>query len=155
MGNGFPAISPSGEVIGLGDDNGSFAFMYDNGIMTRFGGRYTEPAAINAGGQIVGTDVTGLDVYAFLYSGGVEQNLGILPGYNGSYATGINSAGQVVGYCEPHPGGAFLYGNGNLTDLNNLLAAGSGWTLDSAYAINDSVRLSARDTTAARPGPFS
>jgi probable HAF family extracellular repeat protein len=57
-----------------------------------------------------------------------------------SYAYGINSSGQVVGYAytaddtAPH---AFLYSNGSMTDLNSLIDSGSGWALRDAEAIND------------------
>jgi probable HAF family extracellular repeat protein len=37
--------------------------------------------------------------------------------------------------------GAFLYSNGAMIDLNSLLLPGSGWTLSSATAINDSGQI--------------
>lgn len=52
------------------------------------------PAAINAGGQIVGT----AGVRAFLWSSaGGFTDLGVLPGRTNSAAWAINAAGQVVG----------------------------------------------------------
>jgi probable HAF family extracellular repeat protein len=61
-----------------------------------------------------------------------------MPGWF-SVAFGINNAGEIVGESNasggmPH---AFLYENGVMTDLNSLLPAGSGWTLDYATAVND------------------
>ena len=59
-----------------------------------------------------------------------------------SWAVAINALGQVVGASSVTPslygfGHAFLYQNGTMTDLNNSIAATSGWTLQSATAIND------------------
>ena len=54
-------------------------------------------------------------------------------------AEAINDNGQVVGYCftsgSDH---AFLYSNGIAQDMNTLIPASSGWTLEDAYGINDS-----------------
>jgi hypothetical protein len=66
-------------------------------------------------------------------------------------AVGINNAGQVIGYATnalPYlshlvsrdPMGAaepFLYQNGVMTNLNDLLPANSGWVLQSVLAINN------------------
>jgi probable HAF family extracellular repeat protein len=81
---------------------------------------------------------------AFLYSGGSVINLGTLPGSaspNGSAALGINNSGQVVGRSpgvfDPYYGAptrAFLYSDGNMTDLGEL----GGGRETSAYDINNS-----------------
>lgn len=51
----------------------------------------------------------------------------------------INNQGQIVGSSDFHVGNshAFLYSHGKMTDLNNLIPAGSGWILESANGIND------------------
>ncbi len=102
---------------------------------------------INDSGQIVGYSSIntsfGSNGHAFLWSqGNGMQDLGSLPGYLDSYATAINDSGQIVGYAvEPHIGStiyhAFLDANGQMTDLNSLLPANSGWVLLTATAIND------------------
>ena len=76
-----------------------------------------------------------------MYKNGVMLNLGTLAGSNGmtSTALGVNDQDQVVGNSltagfEQH---AFLYSNGVMQDLNNLLVPGSQVTLFSATGIND------------------
>lgn len=56
-----------------------------------------------------------------------------------SQANDLNSGGDVVGSMALNPGGdrAFLYRDGVLHDLNDLIPAASGWTLRDAYSIND------------------
>jgi len=54
---------------------------------------------------------------------------------------GINQSGQVVGGAST-PGDyinyrAFLYSDGIMKDLNDLIQPNSGWSLFAAYAIND------------------
>lgn len=78
-------------------------------------------SAINNNGQIVGWAKIEGDRHAFLYSNGAFSDLGTLGG-DSSFGTGVNDAGQVVGYAEtatktPH---AFLYDNGNKIDLGTL-----------------------------------
>ena len=106
---------------------------------------------------------------AFLYKDGTMTDLGLLPGgCNESIAYGINASGQVVGRsgmdalpgsssnasrtsasgpvapCSDtggFPGGAFLYSNGRMADLNSLVNPDSGWILAQANAINDSGQI--------------
>ncbi|HLJ97577.1 MAG TPA: hypothetical protein VKU02_30735, partial [Gemmataceae bacterium] len=81
--------------------------------------------------------------HAFLYSGGVMNDLGTLGGW-GSYAYGINNQGQVVGTAQTAAGSwhAFLYSGGVMTDLNSQLPANSGWTaLTRANSINDAGQI--------------
>ena len=66
-------------------------------------------------------------------------DLGILGG-NYSYAYGINNAGQVVGSSGAADSGfnhAFLYSNGQMMDLNDLIDPSLGITLTEATGIND------------------
>ena len=83
----------------------------------------------------------------FLYSSGKMTALGTLGGWD-SYATGLNASGQVVGQAVTGNGvHAVLYSNGTTTDLNNLIAPSSGWTLGYAGAINDSGQIAGWGTT--------
>ena len=63
--------------------------------------------------------------HAFLYSNGVTQNLGSLPGYNLSSGTGINDSGEVVGIADSTninlPRHAFFYKNGVMNDLGAII----------------------------------
>jgi probable HAF family extracellular repeat protein len=64
-------------------------------------------------------------------------DLGTLYGGNGG-AYGVNNSGEVVGYSDLEgEGRAFLHKDGQMTDLNDPIPSDSGWTLGSAFAIND------------------
>lgn len=55
-------------------------------------------------------------------------------------AKDVNDAGQIVGFVTNISGlsdRAFLWENGVMTDLNDLLPANSGWVLRSAEGINE------------------
>jgi probable HAF family extracellular repeat protein len=63
---------------------------------------YYDPRAINAAGQVVGSWGT---YRAFLWSDGMVQDLGPLPGTDSCRAFAINDGGQVVGSCVAFGGG--------------------------------------------------
>lgn len=52
---------------------------------------------------------------------------------------------DVAGYTH-----AMLYSNGAMEDLNDLIAAGSGWTLVTAFAINDNGWITGRASFGSR-----
>ena len=83
-------------------------------------------AAINGAGQIAGTSYVGSTPYSTIWSKGTASAFG-----PGSYAQGINDAGQVTGMSAA--GHAYLLTAGVMTDLGTL--AGGGWS--SGYAINN------------------
>jgi probable HAF family extracellular repeat protein len=94
------------------------------------GGADTRASDINNKGQIVGTDATGNQANAFIYSHGVMTYLPILTGSNQNMAFSINNNGQVVGLSRPDYVRAFLYSGGVTIDLLKL-------TNSVAYCIND------------------
>jgi len=140
--------------------------------------------ATNNTGKVVGRGAASNghgDAFLWDSNMGTSQDLGTLgagpvpplgPPPPDSVAFGVNNAGQVVGVSltstlDFH---AFLYNQGNMTDLNAMVPATSGWTLEYAYSINDtgqivgygSYRGSAQraflltpDTSAAVPEPAS
>ena len=107
--------------------------------------------AINNQNYIVGTSgnntYTNEYAHAFLYDGATVTDLGTLNGGLTSAAMDINELNQVVGSSwlspvltslyEPEKYHAFIWENGQMTDLNSLIPANSGWILTSATAIND------------------
>jgi probable HAF family extracellular repeat protein len=81
---------------------------------------------------------------AFLWVDGAMQDLGVLRGgTDGAGATGINNHGHVVGTStvavrHGHPLAGFLYKNGKLYNLNNLLDfASRRWYIERGVDIND------------------
>ena len=66
-------------------------------------------------------------------------DLGILPGASNSRAEGINSSGQIVGASLISNVGdrAFLYSNGAMPSLNDLIGPNPKWNIFAANDIND------------------
>ena len=146
------SINNSGVVVGNYDPSGTEqAIVYNHGQLTNLATQqhWADPSnavAINNQGTIVGTDGNG----TFIYSNGLVQDLGTLGGaYSDPYA--INDAGAVVGSITQADGSAqaFLYEHGQVQNLNNLIAANSGWTLYGADAINDQGQILANAYNAA------
>ena len=154
------ALNDAGQVVGHSTIAGSSsaqemnAFLYQDGVMTSLGTLPQDTGSfgfnINNSGQVVGASyknvvnnstfppVTVRFEHAFLYSGGVMQDLSALLGGAHSRASGINDSGVVVGrfvFREdlpgcPHP---FLYSGGTMTDLGAL----SGFPCSEAVAVNN------------------
>jgi probable HAF family extracellular repeat protein len=102
-------INLAGQIVGQSTTSGdaaTLAFLYSGGTMTglgTLGGTNSQAFAINDSGTIVGkADVNSFTTDAFVYSGGHMTDLNsLLPGGSGWTlwcATGINNAGQIVGY---------------------------------------------------------
>jgi probable HAF family extracellular repeat protein len=104
------------------------------------GGLNSFGMGINALGQVVGNSfVAGNGAFrAFLSTDSRMTSLGTLGGANSS-ANGINALGQVAGESDVAAGveHAFLWQESGITDLNNLIPAGSGWELNRALSISD------------------
>jgi probable HAF family extracellular repeat protein len=147
------AINDFGQVVGIsgicGDAIGAYSakhsVLWQDGnpieLPTLGGAGWNTPMAINNRGVVVGfSDLAG-DVgggvltpnfQAFLWTreGGIV-NLSTLPGDVISEATGINEGGQVIGTSFDANGNSrvFLWQNNAITDLNTLVAPGSGSSL--------------------------
>jgi len=157
-------INDAGQVAGIADNAWGYsrAFLSDpaNGNKLKdvgdLGGLTSRGYAVNAGGQVAG-DAALAGVlppntlpYAFdhaFLSGpngtGPLLDLGTLGGTFSS-ARAVNDAGQVVGYAAVGPGDpfsapqhAFLFTDGQLYDLNNLIPPGSDFTLNQALGISN------------------
>ncbi|MEH2178797.1 DUF3466 family protein [Nostoc sp.] len=157
-------INDSGQIVGskqiqLGQNH---PFLYSSSgalqDLGTLGGEEGVASAINNFGQVVGSADTGATFepddpkecpcnvsHAFFYSGsGTLQDLGTLGGPN-SDATDINDFGQVVGNAGYIKGSKvtapFLYSNGKISNLNDLIPANSGWVLENADGINNSGQI--------------
>ncbi len=101
--------------------------------------------AVNNEGTIVGWSVSpasGME-HAVLWKEGGIVDLGRV-GEQRTYANGINNRGDVVGeYWNVGFGGGFVReaGQSILHDLQNLIPAGTPWTIKSAQDINDSGQI--------------
>jgi probable HAF family extracellular repeat protein len=140
------AVNRKGEVTGWADNgNNQHAFLYSHGNMQDLGtlpggiasfgtgindgqhngreNKWWEPKDSEDTAQVTGYSSTADgSEHAFLYSNGVMQDLGTLPGGNSSAGYAINRHGEITGYSAV-PGGNFhaiLYRNGEMQDLGTL-----------------------------------
>jgi probable HAF family extracellular repeat protein len=131
-------------VGGFIDDRGAstqHAFVYRDGVMSEldpFNGtnNLSMAVGINNVGQVIGWGLVEDNWRGFVEFNGAITELG-----SNYFPYSINESGQIVGdycagtsYCIEHP---FLYTNGTLTDLNDLIPRNSGWELLTAFDIND------------------
>jgi probable HAF family extracellular repeat protein len=113
------------------------AFLYNSAGSSRIdlgtlGGANSYGSGINNSGQVVGW-AQGADgaQHAFLYGSGHMIDLGL------GIANDINNLGQVVGYGV---GGAFLYSNGQMLNLNSLVDL-PGFDIFEVNGINDAGQI--------------
>src|SRR5262245_43330723 len=99
---------------------------------------YSEAHGLNSAGKAVGEyePTNFFYVLAFLFNDGTTTNLGTLPGSPYAIAYAINITNQITGESNSHNDThAFLYENGQMTDLGKLTpVGGSGYS--SGHAIN-------------------
>jgi probable HAF family extracellular repeat protein len=145
-------INNLGDVTGVsympGPAFNNHAFLYHQGKMidlgTLPGATVSTGVAVNDSLQATGTanSINFEFQHAFLWSKGKMIDLGTLANGFTSAASGINAWGQIVGQSEiAVPNGtsldAFLYSDGHMYDLNDMIPPNSGWLLNNASAIND------------------
>ena len=132
--HGFVYNIPPPMGGGSGSSGLSSASSGTNWDLGTLGGAGTWANGVNDAGQVVGCSQTSSGSgHAFLYSGGVMQDL--LPGVSSSAANAINNAGQVVGGSSVGSG-AFLWSSGGgLQDLDTLPSPYNAGSV--AIAIND------------------
>jgi probable HAF family extracellular repeat protein len=156
LGNSPDSLNAATGINAVDQVVGSPAFVWKSGALTILPTLSGAPAgdagatAINISGQIVGwSGIAGSSgaQHAALWSGGAVTDLGTIAGIAYDQANAINAAGQIVGTadprCEPcvNPVAWLREPGGALTDLNTLIPAGSGWTLEQANGINDRGRI--------------
>ena len=128
----------------LADDQDSIANRINNHnqVVGRIDQYYCEEICIpNGATNECYLSCTPTGAQPFFWESGVMKELGTLEGGFGE-ALGINDAGAVVGWSTNGQGKqAFLWElaneNAGMVNLNGLIAAGSGWVLRTATAINN------------------
>lgn len=116
------AINDTGHVAG---------YVYGNFKLSGF--PYVQPEAalwINGVITLLGT----LTPSPFIIQGPITEAHAI---NNLDQVVGVAAQGPEIGGGGPHIPAAFLYSNGILSDLNTLIPAGTGFTLQDAVGIND------------------
>jgi probable HAF family extracellular repeat protein len=108
------------------------------------GGIRSGAYGVNDAGQVVGGQVVSSSIgEAFLYDGGTLTDLGNL-GHGVAGALAINDAGVIVGGAtarDSWSGHGFVYADGAMTDLNDLVPPGSGLTIVQANGINNAGQI--------------
>lgn len=157
-------INADGAIVGSStveepDENGpptQRAVLWQDGEAIDLGliaGTFGEATDINASGQIVGLSTTddgqipfGPGTHAVLWQNEEIVDLGTLGEGETSAAEAINTSGVIVGSSmvvagessgQPGERHAFVWRNGVMTDLNDLIPANAGWVLEYAYDVND------------------
>lgn len=149
-------VSSVGVVVGTagvpGGASHAFLWVDEAGGMSDLGtlgpccGRPAESAATGASdrGVVVGqTSSAALGTTrAFVWEGPVKgmRDLGQpywRKGTMSTFATGVNDAGQIVGWGYPATNRALLWQGETAYDLTSLIPKTSGWVLQRAEAIND------------------
>jgi len=115
--------------------------------------------------------------HAVLFNDGVVTDngavidLGVLPGDQASFLTGINDAGQMVGISTNQPPTtmlgfvsvaqlptsayrAFVYSGGAMYDLNKLMVNGTGWQISYAVGINNAGQIAGTGLYQGQPAAF-
>lgn len=147
---GYPnMINSRGQIAGFSNITGDLtghAFLWENGVMKdlgTFGGTLSEARFINDAGDAAGyaTFPTDFVVHAAVWSKGRMIDLGATQDFPCSYANGISSRGQVLGSLQICPNNAprvaFLWENGDLVKLNDLIPPDSNIDLIGAVNAND------------------
>jgi len=148
------ALNDQGQVVGYArsPEPGADlrAFLWEDGAATWLGtfedGGNSYAYGINNSGMVAGWAVNATyDQRAFVWEEGLGiTDLGALGGRHSRCSGGINDAGQVVGWSETVPPGegdqvehAFVWEDGVIYDLNDLIPPDFGWVLEKAYDLNE------------------
>jgi probable HAF family extracellular repeat protein len=108
--------------------------------------QYTTIDINDAGNIVISSLSQELVLTSYLYAGGAATELGDL-GLQQTQATGINNAGLVVGYSEdgvlPGSTSGFVWKDGQIYNVNSLLAPGSDWNVAQLFGVNDAGQIAA------------
>ena len=154
-------INEVGQVVGwMGD---SFIadgqpFIWQDGVLTGLGqipgGFNTKARAISQSGLVAGTgkladpDPPGWVRHAFLWSNGRMTDVGTLAGFGESFGLAVDDAGHVVGYCHEtsQPDTAFIWQDGVITNVNDLISAELGLHVAIASEISSAGQITGTAT---------
>jgi probable HAF family extracellular repeat protein len=143
-------INNRGQAVGYSGTctAANYAVVWENGTATQLPDLGTPGGiafAINSHNQIVGQAVNSDGIaMAALWQNNTVTGLGVLLGDAASFATSINSRGQVVGSTFDSSSNwshGFIWQNGVMTDLNKLFPASSNLFVISASNINESGQI--------------
>ena len=156
------AINQSGEIVGwMGSSPvlDAHAFLWtkerviDLGVIP--GGYTADAGAISNTGAVVGSGIVpspdgkNAFAHAFYWSDGAMIDLGTLPGFSRSFSHDVNDGHTVVGECT-EPGElsrGWVWRNGVMTDLNDLIDSALDIHIASADAINNKGQILVRGNT--------
>jgi len=145
-------LNQRGQIVGsltLPGDAGWHPFVWDGKQLIdlgTYGGDQDYGNWINDAGEVTGQGAfPGLqEFHGFYWKDGKKTDLGVLPGDYYSDASVINSRSQIVGMSGNNEStSAVLWENGEIVDLNTLVAPGSGLGLYWARYINDRGEIAA------------
>lgn len=147
---GAASFGPGGQPLpfrydrrsGVTTDLSTFIPGHDSGD-TR---QYTTIDINDAGNIIISSLSQELVLTSYLYARGTATELGNL-GLQQTQATGINNAGLVVGYSEdgvlPGSTSGFVWKDGQIYNVNTLLAPDAGWDVAQLLGVNDAGEIAA------------
>jgi probable HAF family extracellular repeat protein len=164
------AINDRDQVVGIsgicdqavGRYTAIHAVMWQNNTVINLGSlgvpAWNTPMAINRRGVVVGFanapgggSAGNFNVHAFIWTAaGGMHDLGTLPGDSTSQALSINDEGLIVGESCNSAGAcrAVLWRDGNMVDLNTLVAPGYNDQLVSANDVNDAGAITGQSLNA-------
>jgi len=133
-------VNDRGQVVGYAQTSPGnpfyHAYVWDAATgmtaLDAFGCSYSAANAINASGEAVGYALFGVNRRAILWQNGQPLLLDDLMAESDAFD--INDRNPIVGR---NADGGFLWEEGRLYDLDDLIGADAGWNLESATAIND------------------
>lgn len=147
------AINSHGDVlISVSTPTGQKVILWKNRVPLDLG--EGEGRALNDRDQIVGF----VNSQATLWQNHKRITLASFYPESQSIASGINNAGQIIGYAVPTRGAAnahaTLWQDGRVYDLNTLIDPNSGWELQGAEAINNRGQIVGSGTLQGKPRYF-
>ena len=152
-------VSTKGEVtgwMGIAPQIDAQAYIWEDGVVTTVppipNGFTSSAKAINAhrqlavGGKFNDDHPKGFISGGFLWEDGRWTDLGMLPGYDSMALTGLNDASQIVGSSRAIessdlPDTGFIWQEGVMRNLNDLIPPDAGLWIKRAEAINEAGQI--------------